>query len=277
MEVGHMEVFNDDNNLYVKYVITEPGACLLETHLQAAADFTGIPQTKKGNPIPGQFAYSMEHSCVMAYTYPIPLDGLSGDIVIAAHAVVQMPSSGTTASCANEVFDFNQGLRKDGTAVLAARSIPENALGVPDSVRPLQSFYSLGFGGELSVTFPTFITGELTVSEVTWGSYPSETAEVSVSRDGADWTVLGVADNSASGDIRPSSFTLNECYQYVKIVDTTDSSLFGSRPDADAFDVDAVCASTTCEEETAWGGCIDVDGFGFEGKNWATYFTYTVQ
>ena len=34
----------------------------------------------------------------------------------------------------------------------------------------------------------------------------------------------------------------------------------------------AVVCSCECGCETAWG-----DGYGFIGKNWATYFTYTVQ
>jgi hypothetical protein len=277
MNVGHIDVSNDNDNLYVKYQITEPDVCLTETHLQAANDLESIPQTKKNNPIPGRFDYSMEHSCVTDYTYTIPLEGLTDDIFIAAHAAVRTLSSGATDACASGTFDSNQAKLKNGDPVSSARSAPENAWGAPDSNYPLQSFYSLGFGGSLSLTFPTFITGVLTVSEVTWGSYPSETAEVYVSRDGSDWAPLGVADNSASGDIRPSSFQLNECYQYVKIVDTTDSSLFESRQDADAFDVDAVCASLNCEEETAWGGCSEVDGEGFAGKNWATYFYYILQ
>ncbi len=32
-----------------------------------------------------------------------------------------------------------------------------------------------------------------------------------------------------------------------------------------------------CEEETAWGGCYFDNPLEFPGKNWAIYFTYTVQ
>jgi hypothetical protein len=33
----------------------------------------------------------------------------------------------------------------------------------------------------------------------------------------------------------------------------------------------------TCQEETAWGGCLTDDFSQFPGSNWAIYFTYVVQ
>jgi hypothetical protein len=288
MDVGYVQVWNDGTNLYVKYLIIEPGVCLSETHLHVAEPPDAIPQTKKFNPIPGQFDYSMEHSCVTAYTYTIPLDGWVkyDSLFIAAHAVVQMPSSSTDGACADGVFDYTQGTLYNGDPVGAERSDPNKALGEPDSLRPLVNFYSLGFDkpateeveGVLSLSFSTFITGELTVYETTYGPYPREEADVFVSRDGADWTFLGTADNSGTEeDFHPSTFHLDGCFQYVKIVDMTDRELFFNYPTtAQAFDVDAVCASSTCAEETAWGGCFDT-GYPFPGKNWATYFTYEVQ
>ena len=55
--VGHVKVCNDDTNLYVTYETTYPW-CLKETHLHVAKEESYIPQTKKGNPIPGHFDYS---------------------------------------------------------------------------------------------------------------------------------------------------------------------------------------------------------------------------
>ena len=65
---------------------------MTETHLHIAnGSVVDIPQTKKGNPRPGQFDYSEEYEpCVNVYTYVIPLEGLSGEVYIAAHAAVQM-------------------------------------------------------------------------------------------------------------------------------------------------------------------------------------------
>ena len=89
--VGVVEVTNDENNLTVTYRITESGWLLNETHLHIANESEeGIPQTKKGNPKVGQFDYSEEHEPCVEYTYVIPLDGLSGEVYIAAHAAVQL-------------------------------------------------------------------------------------------------------------------------------------------------------------------------------------------
>lgn len=284
MNVGNVQVWNDDSTLYVKYALTDPDACLTETHLHAAGQLDSIPQTKKGNPIPGQFEYSMEHGCVASYTYTIPLNGWSiGDeLQIAAHAVVEIFSSDSENACASAVQDFTIGTIADGTALVSdpERTDPAEALGPPDSYEN-NYFYSLGFGGSLTLAFETFIGGELTVYEVTNGTYPAELAEVFVSRDGAEWVYLGKADNSDSdttGRVRSSTFLLDACYQYVRLDDATDATVHSDS--ADAFDVDAVCASFACEEETAWGNgaeCGDTETYGFPWKNWATYFTYTVE
>lgn len=87
--VGQVEVWNDETNLYVKFVI-DPDWCLEETHVAVAASLEGIPQTKKDNPIPGQFAYKHEEpDCETEDLYTIPLSVECGAaLVIAAHAVV---------------------------------------------------------------------------------------------------------------------------------------------------------------------------------------------
>lgn len=85
--VGVVKVWNDTENLYVKYIVDDPW-CLIETHLHVAARFEDIPQTKKGNPIPGQFDYEGEHDCEPYFLYTIPLAGLNVELYIAAHAVV---------------------------------------------------------------------------------------------------------------------------------------------------------------------------------------------
>lgn len=92
--VGDVLVWNDGGYLYVKYVITKPFWCLTETHLDIQIDSANFPKTKKGNPIPGHFAYNDEHNCVGSFKYQIPLTWAPGDIVyIAAHAAVEGPSS----------------------------------------------------------------------------------------------------------------------------------------------------------------------------------------
>ena len=94
--VGEVSVWNDAEYLYVKYEITgealTAGWVITETHLAVDELLGEIPQTKKGNPIPGHFPYSTEHDlAVTEFTYEIPLTWLVGtNLCIAAHAVVQM-------------------------------------------------------------------------------------------------------------------------------------------------------------------------------------------
>jgi hypothetical protein len=88
MDAGDVLIWNNADNLYVKYVVDAPW-CITETHLQVTTSFNGIPQTK-GNPVPGHFDYSGMHECVPEVVYTIPLDDwtLGTELVIAAHAVV---------------------------------------------------------------------------------------------------------------------------------------------------------------------------------------------
>lgn len=87
---GYVEVYNDADYLYVKYMAAD-GWQITETHLAVANTLEGIPQTKKGNPKNGQFPYKMEHDpAVTEYTYVIDLDwDICEELFIAAHAVVQ--------------------------------------------------------------------------------------------------------------------------------------------------------------------------------------------
>lgn len=140
---------------------------------------------------------------------------------------------------ADSVDSFSQGLRSDGSAVPAARSNPNSALGPTDG-----NFFSLGFGGQITVKFasPAFRTAGafVVVVETTGGTYPLEKAEVSVSADGATFHLAGEARNDGSGGI--SNLTIPgslNAVQWVKIVDTTNAALFTGAP-GDGFDVNSV-------------------------------------
>lgn len=89
IDVGTVKVWNDDNNLYVKYETTG-GWVMTETHLAVETSLEGIPQTKTGNPKVGHFEYSEPHDPpVTSYSYPpIDVSGLGDTLYIAAHAVV---------------------------------------------------------------------------------------------------------------------------------------------------------------------------------------------
>ncbi len=53
--VGHLNVWNDGTDICVEYVLQD-GWAMVESHVDMAADQSQIPQTERGNPIPGHFA-----------------------------------------------------------------------------------------------------------------------------------------------------------------------------------------------------------------------------
>jgi len=103
-DIGDVIVWRAGISLYVVYVVTEVGCGLTETHLAVANTLSGIPQTKKGNPIPGQFDYHMDYDPpVTGFTYVVPAP--SGPVLyVAAHAVVTCASGEETAWAAG--LDF---------------------------------------------------------------------------------------------------------------------------------------------------------------------------
>lgn len=93
IHAGFVTVTNDGVNLYVEYTTNSPWL-MTEAHLAVADSLAGIPQTKKGNPIPGQFPYSATFNPgVNDFIFTIPLGSfVPGDeLFIAAHAVVTSP------------------------------------------------------------------------------------------------------------------------------------------------------------------------------------------
>lgn len=154
-------------------------------------------------------------------------------------------------SWADDVVSFEQGKRKDGSAVLLARSDEADALGAADwTPGEGVDFLSLGFGGVIEFTFGPFVPNvagnDITVYEATNGTYPAETALVEVSQDGATWFAVGTATNPGA-----SSFDFDSTgLAWIKYVRLTDTSVKASHTnDADGFDLDAVfVAQTVCKE-----------------------------
>lgn len=162
---------------------------------------------------------------------------------------------------ASAFHDVDQGTRKNGTAILADRTDPGDALGAPqhplgldyDSPVVAGSFFSLGFkgtpaaipGGSIVVSFPGDVVQgpgpDLKLWEVTGGtSYPDEIVRVEVSNNLAGpWTLV---DAAATRDAEmelpiPSA-------KYVRITDVSPPAPFEAT--ADGFDLDAVQA-LNCE------------------------------
>jgi hypothetical protein len=127
-DVGDVVVWQAGDYLYVKYVLSEGDCALTKTHLAVADSPEDIPQTK-GNPIPGQFAYEMEHNPpVTEYTYTIDLASWPEGTVlyIAAHAVV-------TCSCSGEQTAWGAGSSFPGRNWATYFSITPNCVWVNGS------------------------------------------------------------------------------------------------------------------------------------------------
>lgn len=166
------------------------------------------------------------------------------------------PMAFAASDYASSLESSSLGTQKDGDPVGPGRDDATEALGAPDD-----AFVSLGYGGEVVLGFPLSMSGNLsvTVFETTNPPHPLEEAEIAVASDPAGpWTIVGTADNT--GD---SEFTVDQCFQYVRVVDTTDGDIHGD--DSDGFDLDAIeatydeeCAPAEEEEEDEGGDSGDV-------------------
>ncbi|MTI22476.1 choice-of-anchor D domain-containing protein [Fulvivirga sp. RKSG066] len=145
-----------------------------------------------------------------------------------------------------EVIAFDQGLRKKGTIVPPRRSIPENALGLPEENDEI-NFVSLGIGGSLVIKLNSIVVdqpgNDFMVVETSFNdvgdpceTYP-EMADVYVSIDGESFYLLGTACKDTEFDIATSGLLEIE---YVKFVDVTDVNANHIGPAADGFDVDGI-------------------------------------
>ena len=138
---------------------------------------------------------------------------------------------------ADQVVSSSQGLMKNGSPVPAVRSNPTAALGVAENDTADGTFFSLGFGGQITLHFDNGVRNGAIIVESTNPSYPLETAQVEVSADNSTWTVAGNVSQDGQVNI-PENLT---CVNYVRVTDTSDPSIF---PDdiADGYDVDGVQA-----------------------------------
>lgn len=122
VDVGDVLVWNDANNVYVKYLLANPVDnplvpevgewCMTQTHLAVEKNLADIPQTKKKSPIPGQFEYGDPVlGCTAEASYPVPNTWTVGtELFIAAHAVVQK-----VVSTASDLPGFEAALPSSAT------------------------------------------------------------------------------------------------------------------------------------------------------------------
>ena len=102
-DMGDVLVWNDEESLFVKYMVTDPGTCLTSTALHIGTSFGDIPTEEDGYPLLTEFDYQTAHDpCVTEYLYTIPSDWDPGtELYVAAYASYYWSSSavGKLNSC----------------------------------------------------------------------------------------------------------------------------------------------------------------------------------
>ena len=148
---------------------------------------------------------------------------------------------------ANAVTSSTQTLRKNGTAVLPDRTDPLDALVAESSGAAFDSpvlagtFFSLGFGGTITVEYTNLINNiagdDVTLFEVTGGPpYPDEIAKVEASVDNITYITLNpglTKDGGVDLGILPAA-------KYIRVTDVSTPALFEDT--ADGYDLDGVKA-----------------------------------
>jgi len=314
MDVGDVKVWNDGETLYIKYEVTDTDWCITETHLQVATSLEDIPQ-KNGNPIPGKFEENDEHDCVseVLYTYNLADRGWSPDtnLFIAAHSVVQSfvgfedpnldnfatalpdqvtmsvqyPSEGgpayfpvTTITGGTVLDGTYEGWCVDTDNVIYQNTnytanvyssyetpLPEGLVEYPENLDLVNWVINQGFVGQPSDCGGTYTYGD--VQRAIWALIEDNQSTSGL----GSWSQCRVDEIVAAAYASGEAFVPG-CDDYVAVIlQPVDGQQVVSIAQVTFASVGVPC-NPLFQYETAWG-----DGDDFPGKNWATYFTYTVQ
>lgn len=91
IELGIVQVCNDESDLHVTYVINDALWCMTKTNLHVADSLAGIPQNRHGKPITGRFDYkNNHHPCTGHFGITIALGDWqpATELFVAANATV---------------------------------------------------------------------------------------------------------------------------------------------------------------------------------------------
>lgn len=197
---GTVDVSNDATNLYVTFNLSGDW-CMTESHVAVATDPSGIPQTKTGNPIPGQFPYQHSYgSCVTTDTYTIPLDtwtaGTSLDI--AAHAAL----FDTATYAVESGWAGSQDFSGKNWATYFSYTVEDHwsiSLAINPSSVVAGSGGSVTFTGTLSNAGPTSVVGQ----DVTINAYSTD----STCSGTPSWHFYGTTGAGGAYSIGPKGAT----------------------------------------------------------------------
>lgn len=165
------------------------------------------------------------------------LIGIITGLLIAANLVLPAHAAAPDGAgpWADGVVTSSQGLMKNGAAVPAIRSDATSAVGVAENNTTDGNFFSLGFGGSITLSFDNPISNGIITVEATNPDYPGETATIELSADGTTWLTAGTVTQDGSVNM-PETLA---CAKFVRITDTSDANNFTDET-ADGYDVDGV-------------------------------------
>jgi hypothetical protein len=127
--------------------------------------------------------------------------------------------------------DRGRRRRAGGPEQPAERGRPAEAP-AGDDPSPANTFFSLGFGGSITLGFDNPICNgpgpDIEAREITLEPYPNETVNVFVSNDGVNFVLAGQISKDGSVGM-PASVPVAH---YVKLVDITDRAPFANDPAA---------------------------------------------
>jgi len=286
IDVGDVLIWNDEDCLYVKYVITVDGWALAETHLAVATSLSGIPQTKTGNPIPGHFAYFTYHCPpVTEYVYQIPQTWADGaTLYIAAHAKVVH----IVHECIYVVSDPSVEWSSDGAAWFPTFAcwVHPNWANIPGATwiwrteltDPAWEYANVPDGGwyfKKAFTIPSSAynieasmvaaNGDNAYRIAINGVSLVPDGEGAMSKDGPDnyeWSTIvnhAIPENTIVPGYNEIQLRAMNYFNWGDAYSNPAGLIFKMQLCYDYIDM----------EETAWGY-----GENFPGKNWATYITY---
>jgi hypothetical protein len=291
-DIGDVYAWDDGENLYIKYV--SDGLCLTETHLEVANALGDIPQTKKGNPIPGKFSESAEYQgCVTeSDTYVFPLESCN---YIAAHA--------STGAKETKSF-YSDGVEDNGNVLVTAGNVFDvtypylavdawEAFGDPDDSGDSTWDSRLTLNGSpFSFIFADWIWEEYRVVDPKVVQDVGFEYKFNVPGFPMSGKVFIATDNMYSASMNGEFLGDQQVYQnwpqvgeysFYPASGENTLAITGTNYGDPSYTLDNNPAglifegeySYITEGDTAWGvATLDPLGTQFDGNNWATYFTY---
>ncbi len=169
-------------------------------------------------------------------------DGFDLDGIACLHGSAPEINDGLVFGSAQEVIQYNQGTRKNGSPIHPTRINSLNALGIPQNDDLSIDFVSLGFNGSLTLKFDYAVFNQegndLWVVETSFGApdcqtYP-ESAYFEGSLNGILWYPMGTVCLDGTIDIGDGVYAI----QYVRISDRSPMAQFPNS--ADGFDLDGI-------------------------------------